>query len=152
MFSDRNSQGEAISFASLPDGWANGWEVLALQGSKFMLVISRKKDQLMVIDGRIHVEVVEVLQSKMIVQVRAPKSTRIEWEGGQGRRRINGRKDGHDHWFTLDPHTTLFFDREVSVTLVEVRNEKARMGFIAPKHITVQRGEVLKESDSSRED
>jgi sRNA-binding carbon storage regulator CsrA len=114
-----------------------------------MLVIARKKTQSMVLDGKIHVEVVEVLGSKMIAEVRAPKSVRIEWESGKGRRRINGRKDGHDHWFTLDPHTTLYFDREISVTLVEVRQEKARLGFIAPKHITVQRGEVSKEQDQS---
>jgi sRNA-binding carbon storage regulator CsrA len=108
-----------------------------------MLVIARKKDQSMVLGGKIRLEVVEVLDSKVIAEIRAPRSTRIEWEGGKGRRRINGRKEGHDHWFTLDPHTTLYFDRDISVTLIEVRQEKARLGFIAPKHVSVQRGEVL---------
>jgi carbon storage regulator CsrA len=47
----------------------------------------------------------------------------------------------------LDCHGTILINREISMTVVSIRQEKARLGFIAPKNIQVIRGEVAPMED-----
>lgn len=112
-----------------------------------MLVITRKLDQSMVLGSRVHITVVEVLSSAIILEIRGPRNTKIQWEKSNRRHSVTATGGEQDVWVTLDPHGAILIDREITVTLIEVRQEKARLGFIAPKHISVLRGEVLKEGD-----
>ncbi len=112
-----------------------------------MLVISRKADQTTVVGRQIHVTVVEVLSFAAILDIRCPRGTRIEWETSSGRSRSTATRDEYELCIVVDPHGTLFINRLISVTLVEVKNEKARLGFNAPKHISVLRGEVIEKRE-----
>ena len=112
-----------------------------------MLVISRRAEQTTVVGRNIHVTVVEVLSFAVILDIRCPRGTRVEWEAGSGRSCSTATRDDHDICIVLDPHGTLLINREISVTLVEVKQEKARLGFIAPKHISVLRREVLEKRE-----
>lgn len=114
-----------------------------------MLVISRKADQTTVVARHIHVTVVEVLTSNVVIDIRCPRGTRVEWEATSGRSCSTATRDNHDICIVLDTHGTLLINRVISMTLVEVKQEKARFGFIAPKHISVQRHEVVKKRGSS---
>lgn len=115
-----------------------------------MLVISRKDEEAVRIARRIHVLVAHVLDGAVVLEVRAPRMTRIEWESSTGRMKSSPKKGGHDLMIVLDPHSSLLINREISVTLVEIKQEKARLGFIAPKHIAVVREEVSQEQDKKQ--
>jgi sRNA-binding carbon storage regulator CsrA len=112
-----------------------------------MLVVSRKADQSMVLAQRIYVTVVEVLTSSILVEIRGPKNTRVDWEAQRNRRSWTTAGDACDVCMVLDCHGTILINREISMTVVSIRQEKARLGFIAPKNIQVIRGEVAPMED-----
>lgn len=89
----------------------------------FMLVLSRKQNETIVINNNIGVTVIEIDKGKVRLAIQAPKEEVPIF-----------RKELYPEGVDLSGATT--------ITVVEIRGDKVRLGIVAPKEVPVHREET----------
>ena len=105
-----------------------------------MLVISRKKNEAMVIGNNIVVSVAKVEPAQVSLNVDCPLEYPVELE--ESGEKIN-RLDHTPCILARKKLESLLINGDVTVTVVEIREDKVRLGFVLPKELPIHRKEVF---------
>jgi carbon storage regulator len=109
-------------------------------GGSTMLVLTRKEGESMVIDRKILVTVVKIQPDQVSLQLEAPMEYSIQFgenepvHYGAGSTALISAQRKNDS-FALNG--------EGSVTVVEIRGDKVRLGFVLPREWELNRKEVF---------
>jgi len=94
-----------------------------------MLVLSRSKDESVMLGDELEVTVLKVRAKRaLLVVYRAVKSRRLMWDASEPR------------WFEVSDHLDL--DDDISCEIVDIRGERVCLGFRVPPNIRPHRPEV----------
>lgn len=109
-----------------------------------MLIFSRKKNESAVICDDILVTVAAIRRDRVRLHVQRPEGVpvqRIEWHGVA--RRTVGPKGSKESLFPCKNNQGLVINDDIFVKVVEICDDKVRLGFESPKEIPIYRREVF---------
>jgi carbon storage regulator len=106
-----------------------------------MLILSRKKGDGVVIDNKIVVTIAERPRNRVKLEVACPVEYPIQWEGSGAR--IKPRDSPPGFIITLKKLESFVINSSISVTVVDIVDDKVRLGIVLPKECPIHRKEVL---------
>ena len=105
-----------------------------------MLVLSRKKGEGVVADNNKVITVVEIQPDRVRLQVESPEEYSIQL--GEGKQ-VNRGKDSAAFVFVRRTHESFVINGDLTITIVEIRGDKVRLGAVMPRDYSFHRKEVF---------
>jgi carbon storage regulator len=116
-------------------------ERILAHGGTVMLVISRKQGDSVVIDDKILVTIMKIQRDKVSLELKCPEQYSIQLE--ESGKQINHAENLPPRVVVRKKLESFVINSDFTVTVVEIRDDKVRLGIVVPKECSVHRKEVF---------